>query len=254
MPVTITNNVLNAEKVFFIGCPLSIVMDLVDCTNVESLKNKSILNCPGGPSTATKELLNLGINSVAIDPMYINNQQQLQDIALKDFELLIAKHMERKKQFPDYAISNEEIETHFNILKKAFPFFIEDYEEHKKKGHYQAASLPTLPFKDHQFDICWSTNLLFLYSHKQYGGASIFDTLSYQWHVESIIEILRVAKEVYITPVSKCYVNESFIHHDFLSPILALLHEKGFSTHITKVLSHSAISHKHELCLHIFRK
>ncbi len=244
---------LNADKVFFVGRPLSIVMDLVGCSNVESLKNKSILNCPGGPSTATKELLHLGNNSVAVDPMYVKTQKELQEISLKNFELIKAKHEEKKKQFSDYSLSDEAFDRLVNVMKKTFAVFIEDYEEHKKKGHYIVASLPNLPFKDNQFDICWSTNLLFIYSHKKYGGGAVFDSLSYQWHVESILEILRVSKEVYIVPVSKRYTDESFIHHDFLSPMLTLLQEKNFSFNITKVLSHGIVEHEHELCLHIFR-
>lgn len=60
-------------------------------------------------------------------------------------------------------------------------------------------SLPLLPFRDREFDIALSSHFLFLYT----------DNLSYDFHVRSVREMLRVAGEVRIFPLLDVNTNKS---------------------------------------------
>jgi ubiquinone/menaquinone biosynthesis C-methylase UbiE len=66
-----------------------------------------------------------------------------------------------------------------------------DYNEGKEEGRYIAESLPNLSFEDEQFDLALSSHFLFLYS----------EHLDEEFHMKSILEMLRVAKEVRIFPL-----------------------------------------------------
>ena len=69
--------------------------------------------------------------------------------------------------------------------------FLADFEIGKKENKYIAGELPKLKFKNQQFDLALCSHFLFLYS-KQF---------SLNFHVNSIKELCRVAKEVRIFPI-----------------------------------------------------
>ena len=69
--------------------------------------------------------------------------------------------------------------------------FLESYNYGKNRGYFQPQSLPNLTFKDKSFDLALSSHFLFLYS----------EHLDYDFHLKSILEMLRVAKEVRIFPI-----------------------------------------------------
>lgn len=66
--------------------------------------------------------------------------------------------------------------------------FVGDYDRGKQEGRYQIGELPILNFKDNEYDITLCSHFLFLYS----------DHYDYQFHYDSIREMLRVSKEVRI--------------------------------------------------------
>ena len=82
---------------------------------------------------------------------------------------------------------------------EAMEIFPASYEQGKKEDRYIAASLPVLPFRDREFDIALSSHFLFLYT----------DNLSYDSHVLSVREVLRVAGEVRIFPLLDVNANKS---------------------------------------------
>jgi ubiquinone/menaquinone biosynthesis C-methylase UbiE len=69
--------------------------------------------------------------------------------------------------------------------------FLDSYEQGCINKKYIPASLPDLPFKDNEFDISLSSHFLFLYT----------DNLSYNFHVDTITEMLRVSREARIFPL-----------------------------------------------------
>jgi len=69
--------------------------------------------------------------------------------------------------------------------------FLADFELGKKENRYLAGELPKFNFKNQQFDLALCSHFLFLYS-KQF---------SLNFHVNSIKELCRVAKEARIFPI-----------------------------------------------------
>ena len=69
--------------------------------------------------------------------------------------------------------------------------FLADYEAGRPGRRYVAAELPSLPFADGQFDLALTSHFLFLYSAQR----------SEDFHVESIQELCRVAREARIFPL-----------------------------------------------------
>ena len=69
--------------------------------------------------------------------------------------------------------------------------FLEDYDQGKAEGRYVPHDLPSLPFEDNAFDLALCSHLLFTYSEQ----------LSNSFHIEAILEMCRVAKQVRIFPI-----------------------------------------------------
>ena len=65
--------------------------------------------------------------------------------------------------------------------------FVNDFN----KRDYIFAKLPNLPFENNYFDLALSSHLLFVYDNM----------LDYEFHKNSILEMLRVSKEVRIFPL-----------------------------------------------------
>jgi len=77
--------------------------------------------------------------------------------------------------------------------------FLEDYERGRREKRYIHGELPHLSFEDKEFDIALSSHFLLLFSH----------ILSLDFHIEAIVEMLRVAREVRIFPLQDLNVATS---------------------------------------------
>ena len=71
------------------------------------------------------------------------------------------------------------------------PTFLDDYETGRQGGRYVFSELPSLPFVDKAFDLALCSHFLFLYT----------DQLTEKFHVDSVMELCRVAREVRIFPL-----------------------------------------------------
>jgi hypothetical protein len=69
--------------------------------------------------------------------------------------------------------------------------FLQDYESGKRQKRYVAGALPRLEFATNPSDLCVCSHLLFLYSNQ----------LTLEFHLCSIVELLRLAAEVRIFPL-----------------------------------------------------
>ena len=77
------------------------------------------------------------------------------------------------------------------IVRHGAMRFLGDYESGRRDGRYVTASLPTLPFATGQFDLALCSHFLLLYS-EQFSEA---------FHVESVRELCRVAREIRVFPL-----------------------------------------------------
>ncbi len=69
--------------------------------------------------------------------------------------------------------------------------FLDDYRKEANAKFYLPAGLPTLPFRDGDFDLALCSHFLFLYS----------DAFDADFHVASLMEMARVAGEVRVFPL-----------------------------------------------------
>jgi len=87
---------------------------------------------------------------------------------------------------------------------------------------YIPATLPSLPFKSAEFDILLSAHFLFMYA----------DRLDYQFHIETLNELLRVTKEeVRIFPL----VDLEGKRYEHLDKLISYLDDNGCTVEELKV-------------------
>ena len=153
--------------------------------------NKQILGCGDGPASFNVEMTELGYSVVSIDPIYQFSAEQIEQRVRETYEPVISQ----LKQNPDrYTWKNFTDPDEVGRARlAAMNGFLLDYETGKRSERYLDRSLPNLDLPDNRFDLCVCSHLLFLYSEQ----------LSFDFHLESMLELLRVASEVRIFPLLK---------------------------------------------------
>jgi hypothetical protein len=145
-----------------------------------------VLDCSAGASSFVAGLSRRGIDAVAVDPAYDLAGDQLAEVAaagLRDGNAIAAS-------FPDRFTWSwyGSREARERMRSRALAEFVLDLAEHPDR--YVAASLPTLPFDDGTFELGVCSHLLFTWA----------DQLGYEWHLASLRELVRVAREVRVFP------------------------------------------------------
>jgi len=163
----------------------------------ESELKLKVLGCGDGPAAFNSECNKSGGRVVSVDPIYDLATEEIRNRIAETYDDVLGQTGENREKFNWDVIKS--IEELGKTRMEAMNIFLGSYEQGKKEGRYIPASLPVLPFGDMEFDIALSSHFLFLYS----------DNLSYDFHVQSIREMLRVAKEVRIFPLLDVNSNKS---------------------------------------------
>ncbi|MCR2821263.1 class I SAM-dependent methyltransferase [Lederbergia panacisoli] len=208
---------LDLERIVFIGRTFEEYLDMFSLS-VETLKGKRILDCPAGACSFTAVGNKLGLNITSCDIAYYYPGEALKNKGLQDIEHAM-QHMEKAKSnyIWDYFKDVEDLGGH---RLKALNDCTKDME--KSSERYVAATLPSLPFQDAEFDILLSAHFLFMYA----------DRLDYKFHIETIKELLRVSKEeVRIFPL----VDLEGKRYRHLDKLIGYLTDNGYSVEEVKV-------------------
>ena len=104
---------------------------------------------------------------------------------------------------------------------KAMEAFLSDYQAGRTVGRYLAAELPALPFGPRSFGLALCSHFLFVYT----------DQLSEDFHVDALLEMLRVADEARVFPLLAMGGTPS--RH--LRPVADRLKKSGFDIRIERV-------------------
>ena len=163
----------------------------------ESELKLKVLGCGDGPAAFNSECNKSGGRVVSVDPIYDLTTEEIRNRIAETYDDVLGQTGENREKFNWDVIKS--IEELGKTRMEAMNIFLGSYKQGKKEGKYVPASLPVLPFGDMEFDIALSSHFLFLYS----------DNLSYDFHVQSIREMLRVAKEVRIFPLLDVNSNKS---------------------------------------------
>jgi hypothetical protein len=181
--------------------------------------NKRILGVGDGPASFNAEATKIGFNITSIDPIYQFSGIEI----LARFNAVVDNIINQVKATPDdwvwlYHQSPDDLRHN---REQAIKKFIDDYDQGKLEGRYLNQELPQLNFKDKEFDLALCSHFLFLYS----------DHYNYQFHFDSIIEMLRIAQEVRIFPLLTLMLQRS----PYLDKVIQQLGEMGYSVAIVKV-------------------
>ncbi|QFR48766.1 SAM-dependent methyltransferase [Sulfurimonas lithotrophica] len=179
----------------------------------------NILGCGDGPSSFNYELTKQNGNVISIDPIYQFSQKKIRQRIDETSSIIINQLTENKDDFVWRNIScvDELIEIRLNAMNN----FLKDYEIGKSENRYIFEELPKLSFNDNSFDLVLCSHFLFLYS----------EHFNLQFHIDSILEMIRVSKnEVRIFPILNLK-NEKSIH---LKDVLEVLENKGYKFKIVK--------------------
>ena len=184
----------------------------------EDITNKKFLGCGDGPSSFNTEVDCEGGSVVSVDPLYSYTKSEIITRVDEVKEEILKQVEANKNSFIWTDIEN--IDALENVRVNAMLEFLMDYNEGKEEGRYIDARLPDLPFKDKEFDIALSSHFLFLYS----------EHLDLNFHIDSIMQMLRVANEARIFPIVGLD-NSRSVH---LVTVVEHFKNLGFSVEIVK--------------------
>lgn len=149
-----------------------------------------ILGSCDGPASFNVEANMQGYDVISCDPVYRFSAKDIQLRINQTYHNIVGQLHENQDDYTwDTFISSEDLgKARVKTMQK----FLVDYSNaDHRKGRYIAASLPTLPFPDKIFDLALCGHFLFLYS----------DNFSLDFHLQSVLELCRVANEVRIFPL-----------------------------------------------------
>lgn len=177
-----------------------------------------ILGCADGPASFNAEMTAQGGQTVSCDPIYEFSPQQIRGRFEDSIETVISQVKAHPGNYvwqfhsgPDDLVKNR---------RRAMERFLADYELGLRQGRYKKAELPQLPFRDQEFDLALCSHFLFLYS----------DHFSKEFHLSSILEMARVAREVRVFPL----VGLNCEPAPHLIEVLDRMRERGFRVEVKK--------------------
>ncbi len=148
--------------------------------DLEQLRCKAILDVAAGVSSFCAEAHALGLNVTAFDSIYEWTGEEIQRRCEPDLDQVTQAIGGLTTYRWDFYQSPERLR---GFRERAYRTFLADYRT-GRGTRYRAGHLPTLPFRDHQFDLSLVSYLLFVYE----------DRLDYAFHKRSLLEILRVTR------------------------------------------------------------
>ncbi|MDQ0229418.1 hypothetical protein J2S19_000669 [Metabacillus malikii] len=147
----------------------------------EDIAKKKILDCPAGACSFTATGSEKGIDITASDIAYHFPVEQLNEKGSEDI-LHIDETMSKVTEAYNWDF-HENIAELVKHRKRALYTCTNHMSKFPRQ--YVAATLPSLPFTEEEFDITLSAHFLFTYSNQ----------LDFKFHLDTIKELLRVTKE-----------------------------------------------------------
>ena len=145
----------------------------------EEWRGKRVLDVAGGVSSFCAEANDAGVLATSVDPIYSMTQEEIARISGRDLEKVIAA----VGGLPTYRWTTYRDPEHVRELREhAIRRFLKDLPQHPER--YRVGALPSLPFKEREFDLALVSYLLFAYEAN----------FSYGFHRDSIMELMRVTR------------------------------------------------------------
>ncbi|MGD1715642.1 SAM-dependent methyltransferase [Dapis sp. BLCC M172] len=208
---------IQLDKVVPWGRNFNEYVSMFDLTSAE--KNLTILDCAAGPSSFNYEMTLQGYNVISCDPIYQFNADEIYHRIQEVYQNIIDQV---KENYDTFVWQNFQSPENLGKVRIAgMEKFLQYFPNGVEQKRYLTAELPKLPFEDNKFDLALCSHFLFLYS----------DQFSVEFHLESILEMCRVAKEVRIFPLLKLSGEIS----PLVMPIIEKLSTKGYRAEIREI-------------------
>lgn len=178
-----------------------------------------IVACADGPASFNAEMKAQGHFVASVDPIYQFSPEEIRRQIDKIYETVMRQLRDNQDDFVWTKIPSPEALGRLRL--ESMNRFLLDFPDGVKEGRYVACELPDLPFEDQAFDLALCSHFLFLYS----------DRLSVEFHIHSIEEMLRVARDVRVFPLLKLDGRPS----DHLDVVRDHFHESGRTCEIKTV-------------------
>lgn len=180
---------------------------------------KKILGCGDGPAGFNCGMARSGRPVVSVDPLFQFSEQEIRSRIDATFEAVMDQTEKNKNEFVWDKIKT--VQQLGELRLGAMNLFLSDYAAGKAEGRYKPGSLPKLEFSDKRFDIALCSHFLFLYSVQ----------MSEDFHVRSIRELCRVAREVRIFPLLEL----GSVKSRYLDRVIQRMETAGFRIEIIQV-------------------
>lgn len=130
-----------------------------------------------------------GARVVSVDPLYAHSVAEIGARIDATYGEILEQTRRNLHEFVWSEFTS--VEELGNARIAAMNDFLADFDTGRRAGRYLAAGLPDLLLADRSFELALCSHFLFLYS-AQLGEA---------FHVESVVELCRVAEEVRLFPL-----------------------------------------------------
>lgn len=156
---------------------------------------------------------------MSVDPLYRFSREGIRERIGQVFETVLEETRKNAHEFMWTSITS--VDHLGEIRRQAMEAFLEDYPGGLAEGRYLDSSLPDLPFQDRAFGLAVCSHYLFLYSSH----------LSLDFHLQSIRELCRVAREVRIFPLLEL----GAVPSRHLEPVMECLTREGYRAEVRTV-------------------
>lgn len=193
-----------------------------------------LLDCGGGPSSFTAEMSAQGRRVTACDPLYAFSAEQIrQRIAATSTRMTALTEASKDRfRWDTYGSPSQLAQLRLNTMRR----FLDDYPAGRAQGRYVVGALPTLPFAAESFDLALCSHLLFTYS----------EHLPAAFHIASLLDLVRVAREVRVFPLVTAFTAETSPH---LAPVLEHLQTHGCAVEMRPVEYEFQLGGNQMLCI-----
>lgn len=151
--------------------------------------SRKIIGCGDGPASFNAVASRRGHRVTSVDPLYRFSEKEIRSRIEETAKSMSDKIRQHVDEFvwTHFRTADELIEARMMAMGD----FLADYDEGAQAGRYVDSALPSLPFADKEYDLALCSHFLFLYSDRHDAS----------FHVQSIVELRRISREVRVFPL-----------------------------------------------------
>lgn len=209
------------ERLVLWGHHLDEYRDMFDLP--EAALSMRFLEYQSGASAFQFELRGIASHVVSYDDWFHLSKEALHDKVETSFSGRLEQIIHHAEAF-DLSRYADNLDQLTAYRRQGINEFFQDYDLGHAEGRYLFAEQTSLPFPNFFFDYALSAHHFF--------SAMAPQTLPY--HVETIAELARVAKEVRIFPL----VDAQGVPSELLGPVILALQQKNFGIEVRNVGYH----------------